>query len=190
MICQEIINAVFKPNSFSYLELGLGTGIPFNSVHTDKKISVDINGHADFNEGTDKFFEDYKGEKFDVIFVDANHEFSAVLRDFNNSINLLNERGIIFLHDLYPPDEDHCQPHKCGDGYKILNKFREMELVYDTLKEDFGLTAVVGCSSSRREFESLTDIKDISYKDFIKNKFNFSDKLEIIEYLIMYRLLT
>ncbi len=168
MLCQQIINASYPLDSFRYLELGLGTGKPFNSVRTRDKISVDINGQADYNEGTDKFFEEYKGDKFDIIFIDANHEAEFVVRDFNNSLKFIKEDGLIFLHDLYPPDERHCRADSCGDGYKLLHYFMENGYEHYTIQEDFGLTAI-------KTFEPVEEIKNVSYLDLLNssNKINF-----------------
>lgn len=178
MLCQQIINSVFSKNSFRYLELGLGTGKPFRSIQTEHKISVDINGQADFNEGTDKFFETYKGEKFDVIFIDANHEAKFVARDFNNSLNLIKDEGIIFLHDLFPPDERHCRPESCGDGYKILNYFIENGYDYYSILEDFGLTAVF-------TFVEIEEYSEVDYLTLLNNqdKINSVDANQLKEIL-------
>jgi predicted O-methyltransferase YrrM len=39
------------------------------------------------------------GEKFDLIFIDANHEFEAVIHDTEVAFELVAEQGVIFWHD-------------------------------------------------------------------------------------------
>jgi len=172
MYCQKIINNAFKPNSFRYLELGIGNGIRYKEVHTDNKISVDINGLASFNEGTDKFFEDYKlvngdNRKFDCIFVDASHEYKQVTKDYNNAISFLKKDGIVFLHDLYPPDEKHSAIDSCGDGFKLLHHFNKKGVNYRTIPEDFGLTCVF-----KNDFKKIDikEVENISYEQFASGK--------------------
>jgi len=44
-----------------------------------------------------------KGGKFDVIFIDADHSFKALLVDMSFSLKHLNTSGIIILHDTLNP---------------------------------------------------------------------------------------
>jgi len=172
MYCQKIINNVFEPNSFRYLELGLGDEVRYKEVHTDNKISVDINGRASFNEGTDKFFEDYKlingdNRKFDCIYVDASHEYKQVTKDYNNGINFLKKNGIIFIHDLYPPDKNHCSINSCGDGFKLLYHFNKIGVNYRTIPEEFGLTCIFKNDLKKIDIE---EVENISYEQFTAGK--------------------
>lgn len=41
-----------------------------------------------------------KDRKFDVIFIDGDHSYEGVKRDYINSLPLLNEGGYIILHDI------------------------------------------------------------------------------------------
>jgi len=57
-----------------------------------------------FKMTTDSFFEQTK-EKYDLIFIDASHSYTAVINDTNNSIDHLNNGGIIVWHDVYNLDK-------------------------------------------------------------------------------------
>ena len=41
-------------------------------------------------------------EQFDVIFIDGMHQVEYVLKDINNSINILTKNGFIFIDDILP----------------------------------------------------------------------------------------
>jgi hypothetical protein len=41
-------------------------------------------------------------DKYDVIFIDGMHHSENVLRDFNNSVNVLSKGGFLFLDDILP----------------------------------------------------------------------------------------
>ena len=47
---------------------------------------------------TDYFFEN-NIEKFDVIFIDADHSYDGVLKDYENSLKCMDS-GYIILHDI------------------------------------------------------------------------------------------
>lgn len=111
-----------------YLELGICAGLNMREVrkHCNNCIGVDIidvRGFKDFTfylMTTDAFFSFFK-EKVDIVFIDADHSFEAVKKDFVNSLNILNEFGIIFLHDTDPVDENYIIPSACGDSYKVVD---------------------------------------------------------------------
>jgi len=69
---------------------------------------------------TDKFFSQFKG-KADIIFIDADHGFEAVKKDFVNSISILSKNGIIFIHDTDPVSREYLQPELCNDSYKVID---------------------------------------------------------------------
>lgn len=115
-------------NCQSYLELGVeySTNIQEIKKLVKKCVGVDINdipnkdGIDFYQITTDNFFKQNK-EFFDIVFIDANHNFSQVKKDFNNSLKVLNEYGIIILHDTDPIIEELLAPHYCSDSYKIIN---------------------------------------------------------------------
>ena len=52
-----------------------------------------------FNSTTDKFFEE-NTEKYDCIFIDADHSYEGVKKDYINALKYINEGGIIIFHDI------------------------------------------------------------------------------------------
>ncbi len=110
----------------SYLELGIATGRTINdAARTCKRcIGVDINDMVprksfEFHKTTtDNFFKGFN-EKVDAIFIDADHHFDQVKKDFASSLRCLNSPGIIFMHDTDPSEAKYLDQGYCGDSYKM-----------------------------------------------------------------------
>ena len=125
----SLINSIINVNDFnSYLELGLGNGDTWNIVECSRKVGVDNNQDiANRLSGvcstTDEYLENCT-ETFDLIYIDALHEKSQVLKDFRNSLKILNERGIIVFHDINPLNESQVSSSASGDVFELW-----MELV-------------------------------------------------------------
>ena len=141
-------------NCQTYLELGVEYG---TNIHEIKNIvntcvGVDINvseildkGNIEFYQmTTDDFFLQNK-RKFDIIFIDANHEFNQVKKDFNNSLKILNKYGIIILHDTDPIVKELVTPNHCNDCYKIvdfISKKKDLNIITFPIQET-GMTFVM-----------------------------------------------
>lgn len=161
----HIINQFHPNEDISYLELGLSSGINFNSLVLKNKKSVDIvsDPRPTFQMSTDDFFKNNK-EKFHIIYIDADHEYQQVIKDYNNAVDSITINGIIFLHDLYPPDKDHTQKHLCDNSFKILNYFIDNNYNILVNLGDYGACAVF--SNSKINLENFNH--DITYEDFVK----------------------
>jgi len=72
-----------------------------------------------FNGKSDDFFAG-KGDLerpfsvFALAFIDGDHRYEYVARDFYNTLQSLAPGGFIFLHDTYPPDITWTSENKCG----------------------------------------------------------------------------
>jgi len=140
----KIINDLYENTDIKYLELGLNCGTNFNSLLIENKKSVDISFSKvvpTYLMTTDQFFDENK-EKFDMIYIDADHEYNQVIKDYNNSVDSIKKGGIIFLHDLYPPNEEHTKPELCYNSYKILNYFIENKFDIIINLDDYGACSV------------------------------------------------
>ena len=149
----HVINAISGIERLRYLELGICGGGTFARVRAGEKVGVD---HAQYEDGcrvdflmsTDSFFAGPgRGRRFDVVFIDACHDFPNVFRDFNHSVAALDPGGIVLLHDLVPPDPAHTSPSLCSDAFRLLHLLLTqprtgLEVVVQA--GDYGLTAVRG----------------------------------------------
>jgi glycosyltransferase involved in cell wall biosynthesis len=118
----QIINQLTNSND-RYLEIGVEYGECFNEVHFTDKIGVDpdpkfipTSGEL-FKLTSDDYFKQYNiGDTssidsddvietspiFNVIFIDGMHQTEYVLKDINNSLNILSKKGLIFIDDILP----------------------------------------------------------------------------------------
>jgi len=124
-----IYNLLYLTNCKRYLELGVEQSYRLNEVKNivDKCVGVDISNLDGFDDGvdfynmsTDDFFNQNQ-EKFDVVFIDAEHDYEQVKKDFENSLKILNEFGVIILHDTDPIDLRLLTGMFCSDSFRIVN---------------------------------------------------------------------
>lgn len=120
-----IYNIAMATGCNSYLELGLYNGTTINRISTVVPycvgvdiLPVNISGKFVLSS-TEDFFKS-NNDTFDMIFIDADHRFEAVKKDFYNALSILNKYGIIFLHDTDPISKEYVSPGYCGDSYKLL----------------------------------------------------------------------
>jgi predicted O-methyltransferase YrrM len=115
----------------TYLELGVYDGTTLRLVTERARcIAVDVVRRETtkgirckfFEMPTDAFFENH-GDSImaDAIFVDGDHEFGQVRRDFLNSLSVLNPGGVILLHDTDPTDKRYLKPEGCHDCWRIVD---------------------------------------------------------------------
>lgn len=160
-----IINNLKNIENFSYLELGVGDNLNFTSIKCKEKFSVDITANiANFTGTTDEFFNQLDDHiKYDIIFIDANHDYEYVLRDFNNSIDHANKW--ILLHDMIPPDLSAAQRVYCSDGYKVLHHIlKHTNFQVYPMNENMGFTLVKLPAS---KIELTEESKNLLYPDFM-----------------------
>ena len=149
-----------------YLELGIRKGFCFNVVAplSVEAYAVDTRNYYKYikqnknlvwkHMTTDEFLKNHDPKrKFDLVFIDADHSYKASLNDFELVLPLVNDNGIILLHDTYPPNKEFTDSDYCSDVYKtaeyIRNNFnKECEIV--TLPFYFGISVVRKISLGRQ----------------------------------------
>lgn len=178
----EIINHLKNIQELSYLELGVRDNINFDKINAKTKMSVDINGAAMFNGTTDNYFAGLAQDvKFDIIFIDACHDYEYVIKDFNNSIDHANHW--ILIHDMIPPSRKHTSPKFCSDSYKILYyMLKEQHFEIYPMNNNFGFTLIRMPATKIAPAESYANVSYEEFADFIKTVKLYSDE-EIIKIL-------
>jgi hypothetical protein len=161
-IISTIINESFhSPGQVfnSFLELGISndSSVCQHLNGVDKIVAVDIvdnihlPSHVQFTHAsTDRFFK-LNREKFDAIFIDADHKVEQVIKDLNNSLQILNKGGIIFIHDTDPITKAFTRPGRCNDSWKVVEYIRsrlDIEAVTLPITSE-GLTIVTKVDTSR-----------------------------------------
>ena len=105
----DIINHLIKHYNYSsYLEIGTRkTKDNFDKILIKKKECIDpkpLSKLITYRMTSDKAFEiiKKKNKTFDIIFIDGLHLSEQVDIDIKNSLDILNDNGIIILHDCNP----------------------------------------------------------------------------------------
>lgn len=108
----------------NYLELGVARGDCWYNVSSPKKVGVDLMNESVWKipnvltSTTDDYFESLQqDEKYDIVFIDADHNKESVKKDFFNSLKHLADDGIVLFHDVYPLQEENIGPQSCGTAY-------------------------------------------------------------------------
>ena len=131
---------IFKPKS--YLELGLYEGETLLKVAplVECVVGVDIKNMIKrkppnvelITTDTDSFFKN-NVVAFDMIFIDANHNYDQVKIDLQNSLKFLKWFGVILLHDTDPEEEKLFDEKNCSNSYKILEDLNDPYAFRDAL---------------------------------------------------------
>jgi hypothetical protein len=179
MTRSEIINSfIEKYNYKSYLEIGLDVGTNYREVVIELKESVDPNQDgATYKITSDEFFKTHPNKKYDLIFIDGLHHSDQVDRDIINSINALNEDGVIILHDCNPTQKIHQDVprrsgHWNGDVWKSIVKFIHAQGIdgYNC----YVIDSDQGCGVIKREptlvKSKLNLPKELTYEWFVTNR--------------------
>jgi predicted O-methyltransferase YrrM len=155
-----IVQLVKSVNCQTYLELGIYDGSTLARVgqYIPRVIGVDIKDlRSNKNIGefhlstTQDFLKNFK-EKVDVAFIDADHSFESVKEDFTSVLPIVNELGLIILHDTDPIDAKYLDKGYCGDSYKMIDWLKSEHPNLDVLTlpiSEAGLT-IIKRSSDRR----------------------------------------
>jgi SAM-dependent methyltransferase len=170
----QVINEIIKKSSAKrYLEIGVSDGSNFVNVQCEYKVGVDPepNSPATYTLTSDEFFEK-NTENFDVIFVDGLHHSDQVIRDIENSLNVLNPNGFIICHDMNPEKEEHqtipfINGTWNGDCWRALVHFRKTRKYLNI----FTVDTDYGCSIITRGNQKLLDTDlELTYDNFDKNR--------------------
>lgn len=177
-----IINNIDGIEDYSYLELGIFDNANFNSINCKNKFSVDMNGNAMFTGTTDEYFEQLDEEtRFDIIFIDANHDYEYVIRDFNNAIKHANKW--VLLHDMIPRSVKFIQPRFCSDSFRVLQYLmKETNFEIYSMNNNFGLTFV---RMPATDINPPAEYSTIPYNEFVEfiSKVRLYSDNEMIEIL-------
>jgi len=147
----ELINYLIKKNNYkSYLEIGIQFGTNFFAVALGDKDGVDPDCYTptDIHLKSDDFFKQ-NHKTYDLIFIDGLHLREQVERDIYHSLKILNQRGLILVHDCNPLEKKH-QLRKMkqlvwnGDVWKAIAKIRmtDPDLSVSVVDLDHGIGVI------------------------------------------------
>lgn len=83
-----------------------------------------------------------------LTFIDGDHLYDQVKKDFCNAVSRTVDNGYILLHDTYPPDEDHLREERCGNVYRLRQEI-EADPRFDCITLPKGTAVSVGLTIVR-----------------------------------------
>lgn len=203
-LIQDIIN---KKKYTTYLEIGVFAGGVFFPVKVKRKIAVDpeftfgkfkrnkkilkniSNLNARYYEmPSDDFFNQqavslFKDCPIDICLVDGMHEYEYALRDVENTLNYLQQDGVIILHDCNPQTaastisfeewkNKNYEGNWNGDVWKTILHLRSLrkDITVFVLDVDYGLGIVCKRPPEDTLHFTQTEIYNLTYNDFDKKR--------------------
>jgi hypothetical protein len=102
-----------------------------------------------FAGSSDDFFRMIKVEPIALAFIDGDHRYEQVKKDFENVVARLADRGFILMHDTWPPNhEEYIDENHCGTVYKLREEL-EKDSRFDVLTLTHGTAMGVGLTIVR-----------------------------------------
>jgi hypothetical protein len=185
----NVINLLIDYFNFKfYLEIGVrNPNHNFNKIVCEHKVGVDIKdidlpNYQFFHGTSNDFFEKsqfkHLENHWDCIFIDGDHRYEQVLRDFRNSYNALHNNGVIILHDVNPISKETQGPKKksgdwAGEVWKwwyVVAKYMELDVF--TIDCDYGVGIIRKnvLKSNLIDLPETSEMVKVDYKWFGKNK--------------------
>lgn len=192
----EIINGLIDKYGYeSYLEIGVNTpaqpGYNWVGINVKTKHGVDPNVETTYKMESDEFFKNHIKQKYDIVFVDGLHIFEQVYKDIINSLNNLNDGGIIVVHDCNPVTEitqrrDRASSAWHGDVWKAIVKLRmeNPELDICTVNTDEGCGIIKKGSQKLLEVAENTNVYEYSFLE--KNRKEALNLINVDEFKLKY----
>ena len=156
-----------------YLEIGCDQDQLFSKVQIQNKIGVDPVSGGNVRKTSDDFFKD-NSRKFDIVFIDGLHTYEQVKKDILNSVNCLNNNGIILVHDCMPDNlSKQAVPRYRmlwnGDVWKAIVDLRQDEnLEIFTCEMDQGI-GVIQKKKNSSVLEIDKPINQLKFEDYFNN---------------------
>jgi hypothetical protein len=167
----DMIEYLIKKNSYKdYLEIGCDKNQLFSKVNIENKTGVDPYSGGNVKKTSDEFFLTNK-KFFDLVFIDGLHSYEQVKKDILNSVNCLNNNGIILIHDCLPDTmaKQAVPRYKMlwnGDVWKaIVDLRRNIDLEIFTCEMDQGIGIIKKAKNS--SVLTLTKkINELKFEDY------------------------
>jgi hypothetical protein len=94
-----------------------------------------------------------QNKRYQVILVDSWHEYDCSIRDMNMALGLLEDRGVLLVHDCYPPTAELAQEEFRYGGWCGYSFIAFVDLMYKKSKQlDFyTVDTDYGCGIVRKK---------------------------------------
>lgn len=211
----DIINYLIAENGYStYLEIGLDTGVEYQKIQCENKESVDPFKQEDHSkQGYDLTFEDdipehvkelltyrvtsdeffAQNEKtYDIILIDGLHEQQQVARDIINSLKILNDGGMLVIHDCLPGNEIMQRVPRVsggwnGDVWKGVAELIKQGLDISVVDVDYGVGLVRKSDNEGKEFIQ-PEISSLTWDDFMNSRNSLMHVISESDFFVNYNI--
>ena len=181
----DIINKIIKKNNYTnYLEIGCFKNENFDKIIVKNKIGVDPNSGGTLRMTSDQFFAT-NNNKYDLIFIDGLHVYEQVKKDIKNSLQCLNDSGIILIHDCLPRKLWYQTPKRMsftwnGDVWKALVECRTQKIIDTyTLIADEGIGVIFKRNNNNLLKLETNNFKKLTYRSYISNHNKFMNLISV-----------
>lgn len=127
-----------------YGEFGGGypewAGKLYESFATERQVVRLIREDSHKRETFERLRTMLGGRKVDFMFIDGDHSYEGVKRDFEMYSGLVRKGGVIALHDVAVHKDGKCDVSRFWD--EIKGKFRTEEIIEDKNQGGFGIGVV------------------------------------------------
>lgn len=181
----EVVQGIINHKQYkSYLEIGTFDDELFSFIKCKNKIGVDPSSGGTHRMTSDAFFSK-NDQRFDCIFIDGLHHYNQVIKDIRNSLAILNDGGIILMHDCLPvslgsQSVPRTEVNWNGDVWKAFVEQRTNPMLDSyTCYADHGIGVILKRKNRSPLNMVNSNFKKLKFLDF----YNSHNKLmNIIEY--------
>lgn len=171
----DLINRLIAAHKYQdYLEIGCSTDACFQNIAAKNKLGVDPFSGGTHRMTSDEFFAANK-QRFDIIFIDGLHQYAQVMTDVLNSMQALNDDGVILVHDCLPLTYRAQLPFPAGGAWNG-NVWKAFVAIRTQADVDSAVCLIdhgVGIIKKRKNANRLNLRADkcmqLRFKDFISN---------------------
>ena len=137
-------------DNISVFSIDIGTPIPFSEVVKNllntqlwarekpkkyKSTYEYIQGDSTSQETKNRLLEKLKEEKINILFIDGDHSFDGVIKDFNNYFDLVDSKGFVIFDDY---NDSEFSPEVKGAVDFIVENNKDLFEVIGTYKNELG----------------------------------------------------
>ena len=167
-IIQKII---FKEKYKNYLEIGCDNDENFSKIIIENKVGVDPLKGGTLRMTSDEFFKNNK-RKFDIIILDGLHTYEQTIKDINNSLKFINDKGVILIHDCLPKKiwnqiVPRIYGHWNGDVWKAIVEARTYKNIdTSTCIADHGIGVIFKRRNKNLLKFEIKNFKNLKFSDY------------------------
>lgn len=187
----DIVKSIIDKKKYnSYLEIGTFKDELFNKINCKYKVGVDPVSGGNVRKTSDDFFKT-NSQKFDLIFIDGLHHYKQVKKDIVNSLNALNDKGIILMHDCLPKDYYYQAVPRSqyvwnGDTWKAFLEFRVKDYVDSyCCYADQGIGVILKRKNKNKLNLNIQNFERFNFNNFASN---YKEYLNLINYKELLRI--